>query len=211
VPEPVLATATLADDVVAALGRLPVATVYEAGGKLGDVAPSIRPVVQGLRLAGRAFTVKTMPSDNLAVFRAIDEAPPGSILLIDAGETVRSTIWGGSSTIACVAKGIAGCVTNGAARDIAEVWESRFPLFTAGISLRGTVKTHPGWLQIPIAIGGAVVRPGDVVLGDDDGVLVVPAERASEIADLALERRRQDEDKDRRLRAGEPIRKVLNL
>lgn len=199
------------DELVAILATLPAATIYEAAGKLGDVAPTIRPLVDGLRLAGRAFTLKTMPCDNLAVLRAIDEAPRGSVLVIDAGETVGSTIWGGSSTAACCAKGIAGCVTNASARDIDEVRRSRFPLYAAGICLRGTVKSHPGWLQIPISIGGAVVRPGDIVIGDDDGVVIVPAERAAEVASRAVERRREEQAKDRRIQAGESICSVLNL
>jgi 4-hydroxy-4-methyl-2-oxoglutarate aldolase len=191
------------------LSRIPTATIYEAAGKWGDVEPSIRPIVDGVRLAGPAFTVKAMPGDNLVIFRAIDEAPPGSVLVIDAGGTDRATIWGGTSTIACVAKKIAGCATNAAVRDVAEIRALRFPVYAAGINVRGTVKSHPGWIQAAISLGGIPVKPGDLVIGDEDGLVIVAAERAQEIADKAMERRRAEEERDERLRRGETMKQVL--
>jgi 4-hydroxy-4-methyl-2-oxoglutarate aldolase len=196
-------------DVVSILSNIPTATIYESAGKWGDVAPYIRPVVEGVRLAGRAFTVKAMPGDNLVIFRAIEEAPAGSILVIDAGATDRATIWGGTSTVACVAKKIAGCVTNAAVRDVAQIRALRFPVYAAGINVRGTVKSHPGWTQVPISIGDIPVKPGDIVIGDEDGVVIVASERADEIADKAVEKRRADEAREERISRGESIRTVL--
>ena len=201
---------TLAD-AMDRLARLPVATVYEAAGKLGDVAPHIRSMVDGVKLAGPAFTLKTMPGDNSAVFIAIDAAPPGSVLVIDGGATERVTIWGGTSTVAAQMKGLAGCVTNAAVRDIDEIRNLRFPVYAPCTSVRGVSRSHPGWINIPISIGDAIVRPGDVVLGDADGLLVVPAERVIEIAVSATDRRKGEEAKDARLRAGEPIKAVMNI
>ncbi|MEP9375316.1 RraA family protein [Aquabacter sp. CN5-332] len=199
------------DDVIAALGRIPVTTVYEAAGKLGDVGPAVRPLVEGTRIAGRAFTVKAMPGDNMVVFRAIEEAPPGSVLVIDGGGTVDATIWGGSSTLACMAKGIVGCVTNAAARDIDQIRELGFPLYAAGLNVRGTAKRHPGWVGLPIAMGNATVHPGDIVLADGDGVLIVAATEAAEVLVRAEKKRSDEERRDARLKAGEPIRSVLGL
>jgi 4-hydroxy-4-methyl-2-oxoglutarate aldolase len=196
-------------DVVSILSNIPTATIYESAGKWGDVAPYIRPVVEGVRLAGRAFTVKAMPGDNLVIFRAIEEAPAGSVLVIDAGATDRATIWGGTSTVACVAKKIAGCVTNAAVRDVAQIRALRFPVYAAGINVRGTVKSHPGWTQVPISIGDVPVKPGDIVIGDEDGVVIVASERADEIADKAVEKRRADEAREERISRGESIRTVL--
>jgi len=198
-----------APDVVAILAGIPTATIYESAGKWGDVAPSIRPVVDGVRLAGRAFTVKAMPGDNLVIFRAIEEAPAGSVLVIDAGATDRATIWGGTSTVGCVAKKIAGCVTNAAVRDVAQIRKLRFPIYAAGINVRGTVKSHPGWTQVPISIGEVPVKPGDIIIGDEDGLVVVASERAQEIAEKALEKRRVEEAREERILRGEPIRAVL--
>jgi 4-hydroxy-4-methyl-2-oxoglutarate aldolase len=196
-------------DVVSILSNIPTATIYESAGKWGDVAPYIRPVVEGVRLAGRAFTVKAMPGDNLVIFRAIEEAPAGSVLVIDAGATDRATIWGGTSTVACVAKKIAGCVTNAAVRDVAQIRALRFPVYAAGINVRGTVKSHPGWTQVPISIGDVPVKPGDIVIGDEDGVVIVASERADEIADKAVEKRRAEEAREERILRGESIRTVL--
>ena len=198
-------------ELIATLKSLPVATVYEAAGKLGDVSPAIRPMIEGARLAGPAFTLKTMPGDNKAVFHAIDQAPEGSVLVIDGGGTDRVTIWGGTSTVAAQAKGLAGVVTNAAVRDLDEIREARFPVYAPGVAVRGTAKSHPGWMNIPVSIGDAIVRPGDIVLGDSDGLLIVPAEHAAEIAAKALETRKTEESREARLRAGESIKAVLGL
>ncbi|MFN2646196.1 MAG: RraA family protein [Burkholderiales bacterium] len=198
-------------ELIATLKSLPVATVYEAAGKLGDIAPAIKPMVDGVRLAGPAFTLKTMPGDNKAVFHAIDQAPRGSVLVIDGGGSDRVTIWGGTSTVAAQAKGLAGVVTNAAVRDVDEIREARFPVYAPGTAVRGTAKSHAGWMNITLAIGDAVVRPGDIVLGDSDGLLVVPFEHAAEIAAKALEKRKTEESREARLRAGESIKAVLGL
>jgi 4-hydroxy-4-methyl-2-oxoglutarate aldolase len=194
------------DEIVAALGGLPTATIYEAAGKWGEVAANIRPIVDGVRLWGRAFTVKAMPGDNLVVFRAIEEASAGSVLVIDGGGTDRATIWGGSSTCACVAKKINGCVTNAAVRDVAQIRKLKFPVYAAGINVRGTVKSHPGWTQVPISFGEVPVRPGDIVIGDEDGLVIVMAEQAEEVLKKAAEKHQKDEERAARLLEGEPFR-----
>jgi len=193
------------------LSELPVATVYEAAGKLGDVSPAIRPMFDGIRVCGPAFTLKTMPGDNLSVFKAIDQAPPGSVLVIDGGGTDRVTIWGGTSTVAAQAKGLAGCVTNAAIRDVDEIRELRFPVYAAGTAVRGTNKSHPGWLNIPIALGDAIVRPGDLVLGDSDGLLIVAIEELQTVAEKAMSKRQQEIIKEDRLKSGESIKQVLGF
>jgi 4-hydroxy-4-methyl-2-oxoglutarate aldolase len=150
-----------------------------------------------------------MPGDNLVIFRAIDEAPPGSVLVVDAGATDRATIWGGTSTVACVAKGIAGCVTNAAVRDMAQIREMRFPLYAPGINVRGTVKSHPGWTNIPIAIADVPVKPGDLVIGGEDGVVIVASENAVEVAKKAFARSKDEDAREERLRRGETMKQVI--
>lgn len=198
-----------ADDLIARLAALPAATIYEAAGKTGDMAPTIRPLAIGPRMAGPAFTLRTMPGDNLGVFRAIAEAPPGSVLVIDGGDTDRVTIWGGTSTVAAQARRLAGCVTNASARDLDEIRESGFPVYAPGVSVRGTAKTHPGWIGIPVSVGGVIVNPGDIVVGDADGIVVVAAAAAAEVATKAEAKRRDELDREARLRAGEDIKTVL--
>jgi 4-hydroxy-4-methyl-2-oxoglutarate aldolase len=191
------------------LSGLATATIYESNGKWGDIGPPIRPLIEGVRLAGPAYTVKAMPGDNLVIFRAIDEAPAGSVLVIDAGATDRATIWGGTSTVACVAKGIVGCVTNAAVRDMAQIREMKFPVYAPGINVRGTVKGHPGWTNIPIAIADVPVKPGDLVIGDEDGVVIVAAEKAVEVANKALARSKEEDAREDRLRRGETMKQVI--
>ncbi len=199
------------DAELKALAAMPPATIYEAAGKRGDMSPSIRAIVPGARLAGRAYTVRTMPCQALPVLRAIAAAPPGSVLVIDAGGTDRSTIWGGTSALAAKARGLAGMVTNAAVRDIEELQDIGFPLFAAGVSLRGTLKDHPGETGITVSLGGVPVAPGDLVFGDGDGVVVVPADRAAEVAAAATGQRAREEARDARIRNGDDILAVLNL
>lgn len=199
------------DPLVKALGELPVSTVYESADKQGDVAPHIRQMVPGLRLAGRAFTLKTMPGDNLGVFHAIAAAPAGSVLVIDGGDSPRVTIWGGTSTIAAQARGLSGCVTNAAVRDLDQMLELRFPVYAPGTAVRGTAKNHPGWLGVPVTIGEAIVHPGDIVLGDADGLVIVAQEHAQAVYEKARERFALEQAREQRLRAGEDILSVLGL
>lgn len=196
-------------EALAILSGLATATIYEANGKWGDVGPPIRPLIEGVRMAGPAYTVKAMPGDNLVIFRAIDEAPAGSVLVIDAGATDRATIWGGTSTVACVAKNIVGCVTNAAVRDMAQIRDMKFPVYAAGINVRGTVKSHSGWTNIPIAIADVPVKPGDLVFGDEDGVVIVAAEKAVEVAKKAFARSKEEDAREDRLRRGETMKQVI--
>lgn len=145
------------------LAALPTATVFEAAGRIGDMSPEIRPMWPGIRLAGRAFTVKTWLGDNEGVLRALASAPEGAVLVIDNGGTPRSTAWGGTSSTVSRHRGLAGCVTNGAIRDIETVRSIGVPVFGAGISLRGAAKADPGRTGIPVSVGGVSVSPGDFV------------------------------------------------
>ncbi len=198
-------------DLMERLRPLPAATVYEAAGKLGDMAPNIRPMIPGARLLGPAFTVKAMPSDNLVVFKAIAAAPAGSVLVVDAGDTERSTIWGGTSTVASVARRLLGLVTNAAVRDLDEILESGWPVFAAGVSVRGASKSHPGWIGIPVVVGGVNVNPGDIILADADGVIVIPPDQLATIVPKAEAKRAVEIDNEDRLRRGESIQSVMGF
>lgn len=194
------------------LKSMPAATVYEAAGKIGDMDPMIRALVPGRsRMAGSAVTLRTKPGDNTGVFLAIHEAPRGSVLVIDGGGTVKVTIWGGTSTAYAMQKGLAGCVTNAGVRDLDEVMESGFPVFAPGVTVRGTVKNHKGWINIPICVGDVAVSPGDFIVGDSDGVVVVPADRIEEVAKAAIEQRKKETDWDTRIRNGEDGKAVMGL
>ena len=197
--------------VLDALKSLPAASLYEAAGKRGDMAPHIRALAGGKRLAGFAFTLRTLPGDNLGVFHAISAAQRNDVLVIDAGGTDRVTIWGGTSAIAAQAKGIAGCVTNAAIRDAAEIDALGFPVFAAGTSVRGATKNHAGWMYIPVCVGDVTVNPGDLIVGDEDGVVVIPEAEIEMVVARAVELEVGHALRDARLRAGEAIASVMKL
>jgi 4-hydroxy-4-methyl-2-oxoglutarate aldolase len=156
------------------------ALAYSAAGESGDMSPDIRQLVPGVRLLGRAFTVKCLVGDILAANVALDMADKGDVLVIDAGGTSRATAWGAGTCTYAVHRGLAGVVTNGAIRDIDEIIALSFPVYGVGTSVRGALKQHPGWIGVPISMGGVVVNPGDLIIGDSDGVIVIGADREEE-------------------------------
>lgn len=199
------------EDIVRCFQQFSAATVYEANGKSGDLAPAIRPVVPGVRMAGTAFTVKCFVGDARAVALAIDQARPGDVLVIDAGGTRRATPWGSMSAAAAKLRGIAGCVTNGSVRDLDELIEIGLPVFAAGVSVRGNVKLQPGRLKIPVCVGGMTVSQGDVVIGDADGVVVVAADQAQAVCERAVDQLAKENKIMKRIRAGEPLGRIFGL
>ena len=196
-------------DPISILRSMPTATIWEAAGKRGDFAPDIKPLFPEARLAGPAFTVKMFPGETLAAVRAVDEAPPGSVIVIDCGAQQRGVCWGGTATLAASRKGIAGLVTNGTIRDLAEVIERRFPVFAVGSGLVAGLRGHLGWLNVPIAIGEVVVNPGDYIVGDLDGVVAVPAGQFEEVTVRAIEQRDKEVERERSLLAGATLLDVL--
>jgi len=193
------------------LSRLPCATVYEAGGKRGDMSPAIRQMVPGRGLAGPAFTVRCLPGDFAAVLRAIDKAKRGDVLVIEAGGSERVTALGGTTSLTAKTRGLAGAVLNGACRDLDEIRAMKFPVYALGASVRGTLRNHPGWLQVPVSVGGTVVCPGDLVIGDADGVVVVEKSRLAEVAKKAMAQRKLEQAREKQLRAGASLIKMFHL
>ena len=193
------------------LAKLAAATLYEANGKRGDMAPAIRQMVPGTHLFGPAFTVRCLPGDFAAVLRAIDRARRGDVLVIDAGGSDRVTALGGTSSLAAKRRGLAGAIVNAACRDIDEIRALRFPVYALGTSVRGTLKNHPGWLQVPVSVGGTTVEPGDFVLGDADGVVVIAKNRIEQVAKTALAQRATERSREREVSAGASLVKLFRL
>ena len=199
------------NDWVKRLNKFSAATIYEAAGKLGGMEPHIRSIVAGVRMVGPAFTVKCVVGDARAVAQAVDQATPGDVLVIDAGGTDLTTPWGSMSATAAKLRGLAGCVTNGGVRDFDELVEIGFPVFSAGVGIRGNVKIHPGWIGIPVSVGGVTVRPGDIVVGDADGVVVVPVESAEKICSKAAQQHAKENDIMQRIRSGERLTQIFGI
>lgn len=159
---------------VEAFSGLPVSNVSDVMSRMSGGGPRLLPLRAAWRLAGPALTVRTRPGDNLMVHKAIDLAVPGDIVVVDAGGETANAIIGELMVAHAARRGVAGFVIDGAVRDSRVLREGSLPVFAAGITHRGPFKDGPGEINGPIAIGGMVVEAGDLILGDDDGVLCVP-------------------------------------
>lgn len=179
------------------LRQLGAATVYEAQGAFGALDHGIKPVDPTSRLAGPAFTVDMRPADNLMLHYALLKARPGDVLVVDAKAFMEAGPWGDVLTAQAMKLGLAGLVINGTVRDGNAIIESGFPVFSRGLSIKGTGKFQPGRVNVPIVIGDTVINPGDVVVGDRDGVVVVPKDSV----DSVIKNSNAREEKEAAMRA----------
>jgi len=138
----------------------------------------IRPISNGMKIVGPALTIKTSPTDNLMIHKGMTLAKPGDVLVIDGGGDISWGLLGFIMVSAAIKYGIAGIIVDGAIRDVEEIRNSGFPIFNVGFSPNGPFKDGPGEVNFPIQCGGQVVNPGDIIVADDDGVVVVPQEHA---------------------------------
>lgn len=199
------------DPSVARFSAYATSTIYEAADRRGEMEPAIRRWIPGARLAGRAFTVQCFLGDTTAVIKAIDVARPGDVLVVDIGGTDRATAWGASSSAAAKRRGLAGIVTNGAVRDLDEMRAIGLPVYAMAISVRGTAKHGQGIMSVPVSVGGAVVRPGDIIIGDADGIVVIPVEREQELLTKAAEQKAKEDDKAARIEKGESLASIVGI
>lgn len=171
-------------DTMERFKRLPLGNICDANGRRGSMDQGIRPLDPNLHMAGRAYTVRCHPGDNLAIHKAIQEAPDGSVLVIDAGGYTGGGHIGEIMCFACMQRGIRGLVIDGSCRDADDICELGFPVFSRGLCPNGTVKETVGQTELPVICGGVLVRPGDLIVGGRDGVVVI----AKEDIEAVLER-----------------------
>jgi 4-hydroxy-4-methyl-2-oxoglutarate aldolase len=177
-----------AADQVDALGGFGAATVHEAMGRTGYLGPGIRPAHLGSRIAGTAVTVLSWPGDNLMIHVAVEQCRPGDILVVTTASPSTDGMFGELLATAVRQRGVRGLVINAGVRDVAELHAMDFPVWSVAVSAQGTVKATPGGVNVPIAIGGQTIRPGDVVVADDDGVVCVPRQEAAQTVAAARAR-----------------------
>jgi RraA family protein len=168
-------------DVVERFTRLPVANVSDSMSRLTAGGALLRPMHGGAGMAGPALTVKTAPGDNLMLHKAIALAEPGDIIVVDAGGDLTNALMGEMMLMQTVKRRVGGVVINGAIRDAAYIRGQKLPVFAAGVTHRGPYKNGPGEINVPIAIGGMVIEPGDLIIGDDDGILCVPIDHVEAV------------------------------
>lgn len=170
--------------------QIPVANVSDCMARMTAGGARVRPMHDGTPMAGPALTVKTRPGDNLMIHKALKLAQPGDIIVVDAGGDLTNALIGEIMVGEAKLKGFGGIVINGAVRDSAVLRQDSFPIFAAGVTHRGPYKDGPGEINVPIAIDGMVIEPGDLVIGDADGLLCVPYDQVESI--LAAAHGKQD-------------------
>lgn len=178
------------DEIEVALAELGAATLGESGA--AGMPSRIKPAWPGAVLAAPVFPVRCTPGDNLAVHVAVSRAPRGSALVVDVGDVPARGYWGEVLTIAALARGLAGLVIDGGVRDVAALERLSFPVFSATVALPGATKKWPGTAGVPIAVAGVPASTGDWVVGDVDGVVVVPGDRIDEV--IAAGRKRAESE-----------------
>lgn len=184
--------------------RLGAATLHEAAGRIGALPSTIKPVASPMRLAGPAFTVHVPAIDNLWIHRALYEASPGDIVVVSTSGGIEAGYWGDILNEAAMAQKLGGLVIDGGVRDSAGLAEQPFPIFSNGICIRGTIKGFEAtaWLRQPIRIGEVVVRQGDLIVGDRDGVVAILAATVADTLDAGVRREADEAEKIAQIRAG---------
>ncbi|MBH2008923.1 MAG: 4-carboxy-4-hydroxy-2-oxoadipate aldolase/oxaloacetate decarboxylase [Xanthomonadaceae bacterium] len=190
---------------VASARHYPSATLHEAAGKTGALPSAIRPIAPGFRLCGPAVTVAGPGGDNLWIHRALYAAQPGDILVVHAAQAYEHGYWGEVMSTAARVRGLGGLVIDGGVRDLSQLAQIGFPVFARGLCIRGTGKDFGarGWINAPVLIGDACIHAGDLIVGDEDGVVVVAREQVQRVVAGAAAREEQEKDILARLRAGE--------
>jgi len=180
-----------------------VATVHEAIGRRGYLGPALRPNQQGTRIAGTALTVVCWPGDNLMIHVAVEQARPGDIIVITTTSPSTDGAFGELLATSLAARGVRGLVMGAGLRDTQELRDMGFPAWTAHVSAQGTVKETPGAVNVPVVLGGQVIRPGDAIVADDDGVCVVPRVEVEAAVTRSAARTAKEDATRARLAGGE--------
>lgn len=188
-----------------------VATISESQEKLGLLGPSIKPIQPGLKAAGTAVTVRCTDGDNLMLHAALEVAQPGDVIVMTTMTGSANGVFGELLANAFRVRGVSAFITDSGVRDVAKLREMKYPVWSKYITAAGTSKNRPGWVNVPIVIEGVLINPGDFVLADDDGVVVVPRGEIDEVLRKAKEREQREEVVRKRILSGELTVDIYNF
>jgi 4-hydroxy-4-methyl-2-oxoglutarate aldolase len=201
----------VAENELEALSRCGVATVHEAMGRTGLMKPYMRPIYPGGRIAGNAMTVLAHPGDNWMLHVAAELCRQGDVLVVAVSADCTDGMFGELLATSMNAQGVIGLIIDAGCRDVAELTAMRFPVWSRAISAKGTIKATLGNVNIPVICAGALVRAGDCIVADDDGVVVVPHDAVAQTIAASEERLKKEEKKRARLAAGELGMDIENM